>query len=79
MGKEIKKFTKNKFTDVSAVSNGSLYDDDRVLYVEYTPVSYPFTLFLKLKQFQEPQALFSVVPLPSVLFGSSKKCLLYYQ
>lgn len=50
LGKEIKKYSKNKFTDVSAVSNGSLYEDDRMLYVEYTPVAYPFTLVYEVEK-----------------------------
>ncbi len=43
-GKEIKKYNKGKFTDVSAVGGGSLYSSSRMKYVEYTPVAYPFTL-----------------------------------
>jgi len=42
-GKEIKKFSKSKFKDVSAVDGGTLYSDSRLLYVEYTPTSYPYT------------------------------------
>ena len=43
-GKEIKKFSKSKFNDVSAVSGGTLYSDARVKYIEFTPVSYPYTM-----------------------------------
>jgi hypothetical protein len=43
-GKEIKKFKKSKFNDVSAVSGGTLYSDSRVKYIDYTPISYPYTL-----------------------------------
>ena len=43
-GKEIKKYTKGKFLDISSVSGGTLYSDDRVKYIEYTPTSYPYTL-----------------------------------
>ncbi|WP_019038151.1 DUF3857 domain-containing transglutaminase family protein [Psychroflexus tropicus] len=43
-GQEIKKFKERDFTDVSAVANFSLYQDDRVKYLEYTPVSYPITI-----------------------------------
>lgn len=49
-GKQLKKYSKGKFTDVSAVSNGTLYDDSRVLYVEYTPVSYPFTMVFEVEK-----------------------------
>lgn len=43
-GKEIKSFKKKDFQDVSAVSGGTLYGDSRVLYLDYTPTSYPFTV-----------------------------------
>jgi hypothetical protein len=42
-GEEIKKFKKRDFIDVSASGSG-LYTDDRVLYIEYTPKAYPYTL-----------------------------------
>ncbi|NQX85030.1 MAG: DUF3857 domain-containing protein [Flavobacteriaceae bacterium] len=41
-GEEIKKFKKKEFKDYSA-SGGSLYTDNRVLGLDYTPVQYPFT------------------------------------
>ncbi|MFD2568701.1 DUF3857 domain-containing protein [Pseudotenacibaculum haliotis] len=43
-GKEIKKFSKKKFIDVSAVDGGTLYSDSRVMYMDYTPISYPYTM-----------------------------------
>ncbi|TRZ44380.1 DUF3857 domain-containing protein [Robertkochia solimangrovi] len=43
-GEEVNKFKKKDFKDVSAVSGGTLYSDSRVLYLDYTPVSYPFTV-----------------------------------
>ncbi|GGG32782.1 DUF3857 domain-containing protein [Bizionia arctica] len=43
-GKEIKKFRKNDFKDVSAVPGGTLYSDSRVKYLDYTPINYPYTL-----------------------------------
>ena len=43
-GQEIKKIRKNDFKDVSAVSGGTLYSDSRVKYLEYTPISYPYTI-----------------------------------
>ncbi len=42
-GHLIKKISGNKFTDVSATDGFSLYSDDRVKYINYTPTSYPFT------------------------------------
>ena len=44
LGLEIEKFKKRDFKDVSAVDNGTLYSDNRVLYMEYTPTTYPFTV-----------------------------------
>lgn len=43
-GAEIKKIKKNDFKDVSAVDGGTLYSDSRVKYLEYTPISYPYTI-----------------------------------
>ncbi|ARV15335.1 DUF3857 domain-containing protein [Polaribacter sp. SA4-12] len=43
-GTQIKKYSKSKFLDVSAVSGGTLYSDSRVKYVDYTAVSYPYTI-----------------------------------
>ncbi|MEC3905601.1 DUF3857 domain-containing transglutaminase family protein [Tamlana sp. 2201CG12-4] len=46
-GKEIKKIKKNDFKDVSAVDGGTLYSDSRMKYLEFTPISYPYTLRFK--------------------------------
>ncbi|WP_299557034.1 DUF3857 domain-containing protein [Seonamhaeicola sp.] len=43
-GKQIKKIKKKDFKDVSAVDGGTLYSDSRVKYLEYTPISYPYTV-----------------------------------
>ncbi|TBN02676.1 DUF3857 domain-containing protein [Hyunsoonleella flava] len=43
-GNEIKKIRKNDFKDVSAVDGGTLYSDSRILYLDYTPISYPYTV-----------------------------------
>ncbi|MBP0903093.1 DUF3857 domain-containing transglutaminase family protein [Mariniflexile gromovii] len=44
LGAVIKKIKKNDFKDVSAVDGGTLYSDSRVKYLEYTPISYPYTV-----------------------------------
>ncbi|EIJ39002.1 hypothetical protein JoomaDRAFT_2004 [Galbibacter orientalis DSM 19592] len=44
LGQEIKKYKKRDFIDKSAVPNGTLYSDHRMLYVDYTPTTYPYTL-----------------------------------
>ena len=43
-GLEIKKYKERDFLDVSAVDGVSLYTDSRVKYVDYKPISYPYTL-----------------------------------
>tara|TARA_R110002050_G_scaffold94765_3_gene197342 strand:- start:76795 stop:78711 length:1917 start_codon:yes stop_codon:yes gene_type:complete len=42
-GALIKKIRKKEFKDVSAVDGGTLYSDSRMKYLEYTPISYPYT------------------------------------
>ncbi|MEX0272856.1 MAG: DUF3857 domain-containing protein [Flavobacteriaceae bacterium] len=44
MGNKVKSFKKSDFIDVSAVSGFSLYEDSRILYLEYTPIDYPYTI-----------------------------------
>ncbi|MFL0095314.1 DUF3857 domain-containing protein [Tenacibaculum maritimum] len=43
-GKEIKKYKKRDFLEVSAVEHGTLYSDDRIKYLRYTPTNYPYTV-----------------------------------
>ncbi|MEO7977821.1 DUF3857 domain-containing protein [Flavobacterium sp.] len=43
-GNEIKKIKRKDFKDQSAVSGSTLFSDNRILYLEYTPISYPFTI-----------------------------------
>ena len=43
-GREKDKVKKRDFKDFSAVDGGTLYADSRVLYLDYTPTSYPFTI-----------------------------------
>jgi len=43
-GKEIKKIKRKDFRDQSAVSGSTLFSDNRVIYLDYTPISYPFTV-----------------------------------
>lgn len=44
LGNEIAKKKQKDFKDVSAVSGGTLYSDSRVVYLEYTPITYPYTV-----------------------------------
>lgn len=43
-GKELNHFKQRDFRDVSAVSGFSLYEDDRMLYLDYTPTVYPYIM-----------------------------------
>lgn len=43
-GNEIKKIRESDFSDVSAVDDGSLFTDNRVLYYEHHSTSYPYTI-----------------------------------
>lgn len=43
-GKQIKKIRNKDFEDVSQVSGGTLYSDSRYKYLNYTPLSYPYTI-----------------------------------
>ncbi|WP_298221574.1 DUF3857 domain-containing protein [Flavobacterium sp.] len=43
-GNEIKKIKRKDFRDQSAVDGISLFSDDRVMFLEYTPTQYPFTV-----------------------------------
>ena len=43
-GKEIKKARRSDFKDQSASGDGTMFSDTRVIYLDYTPTEYPFTL-----------------------------------
>lgn len=43
-GNEIKKIKRKDFRDQSVVGGGTLFSDNRYIYLDYTPVSYPFTV-----------------------------------
>lgn len=48
-GEIIEKHKKSDFYDISTVSNGQMYMDDRVKYLEYYPTSYPYTIVFESK------------------------------
>jgi hypothetical protein len=43
-GRQIDKVKQKDFADVSAVDGATLYTDSRVMYMGYTPTSYPYTV-----------------------------------
>ncbi|MBK9291543.1 MAG: DUF3857 domain-containing protein [Bacteroidetes bacterium] len=46
-GKEIRKITGNDIHDLSAVPAGTVFSDDRIKVMDFTPVSYPYTFHFK--------------------------------
>ena len=46
-GLELETFRKRDFEDLSAVSGGTLYSDSRVLVMDYTPTTYPYTVIFE--------------------------------
>lgn len=44
-GKEIKKIKRKDFIDQSVADGFSVYSDNRMIYLDYTPTQYPFTIF----------------------------------
>lgn len=44
LGNEIKKIKSKDFKDQSASGESTLYSDSRILYMDYTPVQYPYTV-----------------------------------
>ena len=43
-GKEIKSIRRKDFKDVSVGDGFSVFNDNRMLYLDYTPINYPFTV-----------------------------------
>ena len=43
-GKELKVYKRKDFRDVSVADGVSIFNDNRALYLDYTPITYPFTL-----------------------------------
>lgn len=57
IGEEIEKFKARDFNDMSAVPGGTLYSDDRVKYLDYTPVQYPYTIAISYELQLDDSAL----------------------
>jgi transglutaminase-like putative cysteine protease len=43
-GKELKTYKRKDFKDQSATDDGTIFSDSRILYLDYTPITYPFTM-----------------------------------
>ncbi len=48
-GKELKTYRRKDFKDVSAVPSGTIFSDSRMLYLDYTPITYPFTIIFEVE------------------------------
>lgn len=48
-GKQLKTYKRKDFRDQSAVEGITLFSDTRLLYLDYTPIAYPFTLALEME------------------------------
>ena len=48
-GKQIKSYRRGDFKDQSAVDGGTLFSDNRLLYLDYTPTTYPFTMVFEVE------------------------------
>lgn len=56
-GVKIKSYSKSDFTDVAANSQGAFYSDNRVMYLSYTPTTYPYTIEFSYDQ-KDPNTVF---------------------
>lgn len=57
-GKEIKKYRKRDFNQAAAVTQGQLYQDDKVLFINYTPIAYPYTVEFIVEYVRSSTAFF---------------------
>lgn len=62
-GIELKTFKGNDFKDESIVQGGTLYSDSRFKYLEYEPISYPYTI-----EFSYTITTDNTLPFPSFYF-----------
>jgi hypothetical protein len=44
LGNEIKRIKRRDFRDQSVIDGGTLFSDSRIIYLDYTPTQYPFTI-----------------------------------
>lgn len=72
LGNEIHHIKQREFNDVSAADGFSLYNDDRVLYYDYTPNSYPYTAVFEVETISKSSA-FLPKWVPILGYASSSK------
>ncbi|MGC6432231.1 MAG: DUF3857 domain-containing protein [Jejuia sp.] len=73
-GNQIEKFKKNDFNDVSAVDGGTLYSDSRILYLDYTPISYPYTVEFTVETFTHNTAFISSFTPVRAYYVGAQEC-----
>jgi transglutaminase-like putative cysteine protease len=79
-GNQIDKIKEKDFKDVSAVDGGTLYSDSRVKYLDYTPISYPYTIEITSEVLDENTAFIpSFMPMNSYFLSIEKgSCIIKY-
>jgi len=76
LGKEIKKFRKSDFIDRSN-SDGDLFNDNRIKFLNYTPTTYPYTITYKSEVvYSQTAFIYPWVPIPGYYVGLEKS---YYE
>ncbi|WGK65288.1 DUF3857 domain-containing protein [Croceiramulus getboli] len=58
LGRKIKTYRKRDFQDVSAAGGSTLYQDARILVLDYAPLSYPYTVEYEVEWTSKSTALF---------------------
>jgi len=48
-GKELKVYKRKDFRDMSVADGVSIFNDNRALYLDYTPITYPFTMVFEVE------------------------------
>ncbi|WP_396158503.1 DUF3857 domain-containing protein [Flavobacterium sp.] len=49
LGKELKSYKRKDFRDISVADGFSVFSDNRALYLDYTPITYPFTMVFEVE------------------------------
>lgn len=75
-GTEIKKIRKKDFRDQSAVDGSTLFSDSRLIYLDYTPTQYPFTIIYECETATSNTAFIPQwLPLKNYFVGVEKSVL----
>ncbi|TVZ22285.1 uncharacterized protein DUF3857 [Dokdonia sp. Hel_I_63] len=72
-GNEVKKYKQRDFNDASATDGFSLHSDTRVLYLNYTPSSYPYTIVVESEKISKTTAFIPPVYSNTNYYSSTQK------